>query len=142
MHALVVGASSVKLLTVEKKRNRIVHWHSIALDLDRTRLSIGNKIIASSPAEFSLLHLLVSRRNLPMTKEFIMSRLFGDDHGRDLRQVDMFVARLRQSLSAVGLAGLIQTVAGRGYAVLDDHDDEAPVRGTQPHGLALAGLDV
>lgn len=73
-----------------------------------------------------------------MTKEFIMSRLFGTDHGRDLRQVDMFVARLRQSLSAFGLAGLIQTIAGRGYAVLDDDMDESPARGSQPHGLAVA----
>ena len=126
-------------LAVEKKRSRVIQWHSLTLDLDQHRMSVGDRVVSSSRAEIGLLHLLISRRNLPMAKECIMSFLFGHEHGRDLRQVDMFVARLRQSLSAVGLAGLIHTVGGRGYAVLDDHDDASPA-GMEPRGWEMAAL--
>ena len=77
----------MELLTVVEKRNRVLRWHSLLLDLDEQCVRVGNGVVKASQAEFGLLHLLLSRRNLPMSKEFIMSRLFGSEHGRDLRQV-------------------------------------------------------
>ena len=123
----------MELLTVVEKRNRVMRWRSLMLDLDQRCLRVGTSVVAASRAEFALLHLLISRRNLPMSKDAIMAGLFGADHGRDLRQVDMFVARLRQSLSQFGLAGLISTVGGRGYAVIDEGEAVA-AREAQPVG--------
>jgi DNA-binding response OmpR family regulator len=110
------------------------------LDLDQHCVRVGNRVVAASNAEFDLLHLLISRRNLPMSKDFIMSWLFGHDHGRDLRQVDMFVARLRKSLAAFGLAGLISTISGRGYAVLDERGNAVSGHAARPHGWEMAAL--
>ena len=139
MHAGVVTERGVELLSVEKKRNRVIRCKSLVLDLDQHRISVGDDLVSASKADFDLLHLLISRRNLPMTKEFIMSVLFGHEHGRDLRQIDMFVARLRRSLASFGLAGLIQTVSGRGYAVLDD-DRDSVTTCVSPHGWEEAAL--
>ncbi len=135
MHVQVVLELSVELLAVVDKKSRVLSWGSLSLDIDQRSVKAGGQIIAASAAEFGLLHLLISRRNLPMTKETIMAWLFGPEHGRDLRQVDMFVARLRQSLAACGLASLIQTVSGRGYAVMDHQGDAATH--TQPHGWKM-----
>ena len=139
MHVRVVTERSVELFLAEKKQTRVIRWKSIALDLDQHRISVDNDLVSASRAEIGLLHLLISRRNLPMTRDFIMSALFGPEHGRDSRQVDMFVARLRRSLAVFGLGGLVQTVSGRGYAILDD--DRDPVTAVAlPHGWEPATL--
>ena len=75
-----------------------------------------------------------------MSKDFIMTRLFGHDHGRDVRQIDMFVARLRKSLAAVGLAGLISTISGRGYAVLEERGNAVSGHEARPHGWEMVAL--
>ena len=128
----------MELLLVVGKQSRVVRWRSLMLDLDQHCLRVGQQAVAASRAELGLLHLLLSRRNVPMSRECIMSRLFGDAHGRDLRQADMFVARLRHRLAGFGLAGLIQTIHGRGYAVVDEQSDAVPAADRQPHGWEMA----
>ena len=130
----------MELLAVVEHQSRVVHWQSLTLDLDDQCLRVGSSVVPASRAEIGLLHLLLSRRNLPMTKDFIMGRLFGNEHGRDVRQIDMFVAKLRRSLAAFGLAGLISTINGRGYAVLDDDGDAIPGADARPHGWEMAAL--
>ena len=105
-----------------------LHWRSLTLDLNQQSLSVQGISVPASRAEFGLLHLLISRRNVAMSKAAIMAALFGAHHGRDLRHVDIFVARLRKSLSAFGLGDVISTLSGRGYAVLD-HAWEADLLG-------------
>lgn len=108
------------ILSVVGKRKRLLQWRSLTLDLEQQCLRVGEVDVPASRAEFGLMRLLVSRRNVPMSKCAIMSALFGAGHGRDLRQVDIFVARLRKALSVFGLDDAIATLSGRGYAVLDD----------------------
>lgn len=140
MHARVVVERVLGLLSVASKQSRMLRWRAILVDLDQHCLHVGNRIVAASRAEVGLLHLLISRRNVPLSKEYILSQLFESGHGRDLRQVDMFVARLRQSLAAVGFTGLITTVAGRGYAVMDDHGDSVAMADARPQGWKAAAL--
>ncbi|MDT7950906.1 MAG: winged helix-turn-helix domain-containing protein, partial [Acetobacteraceae bacterium] len=119
-------------LPVAKNSSRLLRWHTLTLDLDAQRCFVGDVGVAASPKEFALLALLVSRRNLPLTKENIMASLFGAEHGRDLRQADMMVARLRLLLSRLGLAGIISTLSGRGYSILDDDREGTPSLDTRP----------
>ncbi|MDP9095251.1 MAG: winged helix-turn-helix domain-containing protein [Pseudomonadota bacterium] len=95
----------------------------MTLDLEQQCICIGGAALAASPAEFSLLRLLITRRNIPMTKDAIMAILYGPAHGRDPRRADFFVARLRKILTPFGLGDAISTIAGRGYAILDEHRD-------------------
>ena len=112
------------ILSVVGERARFLQWKSLTLDLESRRAEVDCVALRASPAEFTMLQLLVSRRNVAMTKDAILLALFGADHGRDPRIVDVFVARLRTALGARGLHGIIETVCGRGYAVLDADGDE------------------
>ena len=120
----------MNVLTVVENETRLMRWKSMTLDLDRRTAQCGGVPIAVSPAEFNLLRLLIGRRNIPLEKDFIMSSLFGPDHGRDLRQADFFVARLRRLLAPFGLGDAISTIAGRGYTMVDDQRSAGPVSGS------------
>ena len=68
-----------------------------------------------------------------MAKGGLLQALFGADHGRDDRQIDVFVARLRRTLSAAGLGEVIAAVPGRGYAILDDAAETGTADQPPPH---------
>ena len=110
----------MNFLSVVGQGSRLMQFGSLTLDLDDRVVRRGGVIVPASPAEFEVLQCLVTHRSLPMSKECLAQAVFGANHGRDLRQIDVFVARLRRSLTDVGLPHLIATIAGRGYAVLDD----------------------
>ena len=99
---------------------RVLQWQTVSIDLDARTVSVAGRHVPTSPAEFSLLCLLLQRRNVPLDKAAIMAELFGPDHHRDERQADVFVARVRKALAAAGAGGMIQTIPGRGYALLND----------------------
>ncbi len=108
------------MLAVAEKQARLVQWQSLVLDLDRCTVRASGVLLGASPAEFALLRLLITRRAVPLGREFIMESLFGSEHGRDPRQADILIARLRRLLAPSGLSNAICTVAGRGYALVAD----------------------
>ena len=118
------------MLAVADKQARLVQWQSLVLDLDGCTIRANGVLLGASPAEFALLRLLIARRDVPLAREFIMTSLFGSEHGRDLRQADILIARLRRLLTPSGLGNAICTVAGRGYAlVADGHIVDCPADG-------------
>ncbi len=116
----------MSMLAVADKRPRILLWNTLRLDLDRQTIHAGEVAIAASPAEFGLLRLLITRRTIPLSRDYIMMSVFGPDHGRDARQADFMVARLRRMLTPFGLGAAIGTVAGRGYILAGDEDAVGP----------------
>lgn len=126
MHAQVELDRDMNILAVADKQTRLLVWQGMTLDLDQQTVYAGDTAIAASPAEFSLLRLLITRRNIPLAKDFIMAALFGPDHGRDLRQADFFIARLRRRLTPFGFGDAISTIAGRGYAILEEDRATGP----------------
>jgi two-component system cell cycle response regulator CtrA len=76
--------------------------------------------------EFSILELLVLRRNMIMTKEAIMTQLYGGRDEPEIKIIDVFICKIRSKLAKVGLPNVISTVWGRGYSVKDTGRD-APV---------------
>lgn len=120
MHVIVVLEPVVPTFAVANKLSRTLPWNELRLDLDRETIHLHGAIVAASPAEFRLLRLLITRRAIPLSRNTIMASIFGPDHGRDPRQADFIVARLRRTLTPLGLGEVIGTVAGRGYMLVDD----------------------
>ncbi|MCL2343554.1 MAG: response regulator transcription factor [Firmicutes bacterium] len=63
--------------------------------------------------EFELLQLLMKNRGIVLTREKILSEVWGMDFDSETRTVDIHIKTLRQKLGAGG--GIIQTVRGVGY---------------------------
>ena len=110
-----------KVGTVE----RVLRWKTLTLNLDLRRARVNGAQLELRPAEFDILLLLLSRRNVALSKDAILEAVYAPQDRPDPRMIDVFVHRLRRKLAAAGLANAIASVWGRGYAVADWGDGDA-----------------
>jgi two-component system, OmpR family, phosphate regulon response regulator PhoB len=67
------------------------------------------------PTEFRLLHFLMAHPERVHSRAQLLDRVWGDHVFIEERTVDVHIKRLREALSPVDGAGLIETVRGAGY---------------------------
>ena len=106
------------------KVQRVLNHGPLSLRIDEHQASVAGNVVPLTGSEFAVLHLLVSRRNVAMTKDTILDGLLGAVR-LDPRMVDVFVSRTRKKLMQAGLDDVIRTVGGRGYMVSDAGEDGA-----------------
>lgn len=81
-----------------------------------TRLLEGrSEEVKLGPTEFRLLHFLMTHPERVHSRAQLLDRVWGDHVFIEERTVDVHVKRLRESLSTVQCAALIETVRGAGY---------------------------
>jgi two-component system phosphate regulon response regulator PhoB len=73
--------------------------------------------IELSPSEFRLLRFFCSHSDRALTRAEILRGVWGATAVLEERTVDVHVVRLRQALEPFGMASIIRTVRGVGYAV-------------------------
>ena len=69
------------------------------------------------PTEFRLLHFLMAHPERVHSRSQLLDRVWGDHVFIEERTVDVHVKRLRDALSAVQCAHLVETVRGAGYRI-------------------------
>lgn len=86
-------------------------------DLKVSRLSHtvinNNNEVALSPKEFDLLMYLIDNKNIALSRDNILDKVWGLDYFGDERVVDTTIKRLREKLG--DSAKLVKTVRGSGY---------------------------
>ena len=85
------------------------------IDSDGHRVAVGGEDINLSPTEFSLLIYLHENKNIVLSREQILTRIWGYDFEGDIRVVDTTIKRLREKLKHMNK--LIVTVRGFGYKI-------------------------
>ena len=70
--------------------------------------------------EFSLLQTLLENRNIVLSRDTLLERVWGYDYVGETNVVDVYVRYLRSKLDDVYGFRLIQTVRGVGYAIRDE----------------------
>lgn len=76
-------------------------------------LKIENKTIELTPKEHELLEFFILNKNIALSREKILDKVWGFDYFGDSRTVDTHIKRLRIKLS--DYSKLIKTVRGLGY---------------------------
>ena len=92
---------------------------NLTLDVSNQDVVANNMRVHLTAKEFAILELLVLRRNMIMTKEAILSQLYGGMDEPEIKIIDVFVCKIRSKLTKAGLPNVISTVWGRGYLVRD-----------------------
>lgn len=77
----------------------------------------GGERLDLTPKEYELLQYLMVNKNLLLTREQILSHVWGFDYMGDSRTVDTHIRRLRQKLGS----DYIQTRFGSGYMMEEKH---------------------
>ena len=67
--------------------------------------------------EYDLLEFMARNPRRVLSRDLLLSRVWGDEFGFETKVVDVYVGYLRRKLEAPGEERLIQTVRGVGYAL-------------------------
>jgi two-component system OmpR family response regulator len=87
---------------------------NISLDILNYRVSVNDKEIETSPTEFKLLQYLMENSGRVLTREQILSVVWGLDFATDGAVLDTYISYLRKKL---GDSAYIRTVRGIGYQI-------------------------
>ena len=95
----------------------VIRMGAIAMDIDRHQVSMDGTVIDVSPTEFRLLQVLLENSGRVLSKEQLLSRVWGMDNYVDPNVVETYVSYLRKKLGK-GLG--LRTVRGVGYQLTDE----------------------
>ena len=87
---------------------------NISLDVSNYRVSVKDEVIETSPTEFKLLHYLMENIGRVLTREQILSAVWGLDFATDGAVLDTYISYLRKK---IGDNANIRTVRGVGYQI-------------------------
>ena len=107
----ILNRSSKNLPTLYKYKTLEINFsaHSVKID---------NKLINLTPKEFEILSYLIKNKNIAISREQLLSKLWGYDFFGDDRTIDTHIKLLRNNLEKY--RDLIETVRGIGYKFNDE----------------------
>lgn len=99
--------------TIEEKK--IVRAGNLTVDLNSYIAKANETIIDATPKEIEILYLLASNAGNVISREQILSDIWGYEYFGDTRTVDAHINRLRKKLPLEGVNWNIKPIYGIGY---------------------------
>lgn len=93
----------------------ILIYNNIKIDIPQHQVFVNDTIVDLTPKEFELLVYLINNRKIVISREKILSQIWGYDYFGDNRTVDTHIKNLRIKLNDDG--SLIKTIRGYGYKI-------------------------
>ena len=93
----------------------------LSLDPDRYTASWDGQPIELTHREFTLLKVLMENRDIVLSRDTLMERVWGYDYMGETNVVDVYVRYLRGKIDDVYGVKLIHTVRGVGYVLRETH---------------------
>lgn len=90
----------------------------IEIDFQNHQVTLDGKEVNLSPTEFKLLSYLIQNKNRVLTKQQLLSNVWGINYESETTVLDTYISYLRKKVDAQGL-GLIKTVRGVGFQFKD-----------------------
>lgn len=107
--------------SIESTESRkTLSWEKLKLDSASHTVEYGNDAIDLTKREFTMLELLLLNKNIVLTRETFIERVWGYDYMGETNVVDVYVRYLRGKIDDVYGVNMIRTVRGIGYVIKDD----------------------
>ena len=114
-HELMARIRAVLRRKAPEALDSVVEVGGLKLDPSTRRVSCGDQEVKIGPTEFRLLHFFMTHPERVHSRAQLLDRVWGDHVFIEERTVDVHVKRLREALSPVHCAQMIETVRGAGY---------------------------
>ena len=101
-----------KVLERTGRLNKIYRYEDIAVDTGNRTVTKCGETIDLMPMEFDVFAILIKNKNRTVTREYLLSEIWGAEYFGDTRTVDVRVANIRKKL---GLTDEIRTISKSGY---------------------------
>ncbi|RUS45955.1 response regulator transcription factor [Cohnella sp. AR92] len=98
------------------KGESVLSFQHIEVNLDKREATAAREVVELTPKEFDLLVLLLKNKNIALSREQFIERVWGGDYYGETRTVDMHIKSLRKKL---GLQEHIKTIYKIGYRLED-----------------------
>lgn len=98
--------------------SKVLQCGPIIMDLDRHQVKLDGNLVDFSPTEFRLLEELISRAGKVVSKESLLSNVWGIDFETNSTVVDTYISYLRRKLHTKQFKG-IKTVRGIGFQIVE-----------------------
>ena len=89
----------------------------LVIDTARRLARVDTEVLALTPKEYALLELLMQRRGHVMSRAVLFDSLYESDSTASDTVIEVLISTLRAKLGRAGVADLIETRRGFGYAV-------------------------
>ena len=103
----------------------VITTGDLIVNLDQKNVEVGGARVHLTGKEYQMLELLALRKGTTLTKDVLLTHLYGGMDEPDLKIIDVFICKLRKKLANASEGrNYIETVWGRGYVLRED----APAR--------------
>ena len=96
-----------------EKKGGLLQVGPIAVDAAKHTVKVNDQAVVLTFKEFELLCYLMENEGMVLTRDQLLSRIWGYDFDGETRTVDVHIRTLRQKLGAA--SGYIETIRGVGY---------------------------
>jgi len=110
----------VKVQLRRRQSPETMTFADVEIDLPARLVRKGGSEIEMSSKEFDILAFLVEREGRAVTRETLLTEIWGRGYFGTDRTVDNFITRLRHKLDTPGAPQHIKTVRGIGYRFVGD----------------------
>ena len=94
----------------------------LSLCVPRHEVKMRGEEIDLTSREFSLLQVLLENKNVVLSRDSLLEKVWGYDYMGETNVVDVYVRYLRSKIDNVYGQNVIQTVRGVGYVIRDEHE--------------------
>ena len=94
----------------------------LSLSVPRHEVRWDGSEIDLTSREFSLLQTLLENKNVVLSRDSLLEKVWGYDYMGETNVVDVYVRYLRNKIAAAGGENVIQTVRGVGYVIREEHE--------------------
>lgn len=91
----------------------------LTVDLGSREVKCSNRMIHLTPREFDLLVCLLQNKNIVLTREQLIEKVWGFEYIGDTNVVDVYIRYLRQKVDKGFESTFIKTIRGVGYTIKD-----------------------
>lgn len=98
-------------------RPRVVTVGQLSIDVLRHQATFEGRVLHLTRTEYRLLLYLLENAGIVLTKDAILDRLWGGEHGGNSNILEVYVKMLRRKLTLAGSDPTIRTVRGVGYTI-------------------------
>lgn len=113
-HPEVLLARAENLMRmVQNETNHYIQVGEILVDQNRCRTFVKGEEVSLTHKEYQLLIYLMSNRDIVLSRNQILEKIWGFDYEGDIRTIDTHIKMLRMDLKSCG--SYIRTIRGMGY---------------------------
>ncbi len=107
----------IRRLPSSEENSSTIEYNEIYMDLKKREIYVDDALVELTYKEYELLYFFIINHDIVLSRDKIMSEVWGYDYVGETRTVDVHIRTLRQKLGVAG--GYIKTVRNVGYKLGD-----------------------